>query len=262
MEEAEALLESGDFKAARKKVVSAMGAYADVEGAADLLLHIKGEEKATLQLKRGQEAADRQEWQTAFTAVKAGLQDAPDGGDTEKALQNLQKDAVKNLVSNGLNRGYKYSGAKNWSLASAAFKQVLVYDPKNSKAKSGLRKAARELRKAKPAEKDPVVVKDPGETKDPSSGGSKHDQARAKAVDAKNAKRAGNVPLAITLYGECLKLSPGNQKCRADIVPMLMAQGKRCTALKHMKRYVKSWPGAAKTPQFKRLIRDFEPQCN
>ncbi len=67
--------------------------------------------------------------------------------------------------------------------------------------------------------------------------------------------------MAEKLYTECLQTHPGMAQCRADLAVILMARGKRCDAIDHMRKYVKAAPGSAQSVQFSRIIEQFEPQC-
>jgi thioredoxin-like negative regulator of GroEL len=154
-------------------------------------------------------------------------------------------------------RGQGHAASGRHKAAIKEFKAALRYDSGNAQATTGLQRARAASRvrtqttKVVKARKNPVTA-----------GQNKLDAARALAKEAKAAKRASNLTLAEKLYRQCLKTHAGMASCRADLAVILMARSKRCEALKHMRKYVRSHPGSGKAIQFNRLIEQFEPQCN
>lgn len=264
---AEQSFERGEFAAARQQIGAAMKAHAKVAGAKELLGQIKAAESATLQLKRADDAAGQQKWKTVWSATEAGLEDAAAGSPIALKLGELRGQAGEELSAAAVKRGNGHNAGSRWKEATSAFKTALMYKPGNSKAKSGLRRAQRGLRATQVAvrPKKPTRPKTNGTSKPtkPAKPGkvSKLEAAKALAAEAKAAKRASNLGLAEKKYRECLKMHPGMAQCRADLAVLLMARGKHCEALKHMRRYVKARPGASKSVSFRRMIETFEPQC-
>ncbi len=80
--------------------------------------------------------------------------------------------------------------------------------------------------------------------------------------EARAAKKASDLRKAESLYLGCLVADKTHLGCRGDVAVILMARGKRCDAITHMRIYVKAAPKAAKSVQFRRLIEAFEPGCH
>ena len=204
-------------------------------------------------LREGNHAAAEQ-------AAKSALKVDSRATEAKAILRTVRNERRANAALSKAMKAKQYS---NW-------KKVLSYARKGLKheASTTVREALKNLEneakrqlvaaKSKTSNTD----KDSASTKTKLPGGSKLEVARELAKQAKAAKRASNLTLAEALYRQCLKSHSGMQSCRADLAVILMARGKRCEALRHMRRYVKSQPGSGKAVQFRRLIEQFEPQCN
>jgi pSer/pThr/pTyr-binding forkhead associated (FHA) protein/tetratricopeptide (TPR) repeat protein len=160
--------------------------------------------------------------------------------------------AIKNdrIAEKSLNKAQTAARKSDW-------KQVLRHALAGIKKRpnSTLGKSLRTLR-------DQAKRKLAAPKPEPGTGGSKLEQAKALYRKATTAKRSGDVATAEKLYKQCLKIHAGMGSCRKGLVPLLMARGKICPAVRHMRRYVKAYPGAKKTPSYKNLILRFEAQCN
>ncbi|MFT7622971.1 MAG: pSer/pThr/pTyr-binding forkhead associated (FHA) protein/tetratricopeptide (TPR) repeat protein, partial [Myxococcota bacterium] len=266
MGEASAAFDKGDFGTARARIESAAKADPNVAGAEDLRERINQAETARFQLNKAKASAKGSEWGKVWDSAQAGLKDAEKGSSTAADLAELRDSAAEELAAAAVKRGEGHHRSKRYQEAVSAFRSALNFDPDNTAAKAGQRRAQRQLRASasKPRTpskpKTPKVVKAPKEPSKPAAK-SKLDQAKALEAEAKAAKRAANLGLAESKFRACLKMHSGMTSCRGDLAVLLMARGKRCEALKHMRRYVKARPGSSKSAQFRRLIETFEPQC-
>ncbi|HIA03019.1 MAG TPA: FHA domain-containing protein [Myxococcales bacterium] len=206
-------------------------------------------------LREGNHAAAEQ-------AAKSALKVDSRATEAKAILRTVRNERRGNAA---LSKAMKAKQYGNWKKVLAHARKGLRYDASSTvrEALSNLEnEARRQLASAKNKASNTNTNKDNASTKTKLSGGSKLEVARELAKQAKTAKRASNLTLAEALYRQCLKTHSGMQSCRADLAVILMARGKRCEALRHMRRYVKSHPGSGKAVQFKRLIEQFEPQCN
>jgi len=215
-----------------------------------VLNQVKADRAAYSILKKTQQARDKGDWRTVWKQATKGLNRSP-SSDIKGQLRTLRDEAKKELVGDAIKRGDSLSNKKKWKSAIRAYKEARKYDRKNTKAAAGIRKANKALADNKPPTPQPA-----------NGGGSKLDTAKALYKQATTAKYNGDLGTAEKLYRQCLKAHPGMASCRAALVPLLMSRGKVCDAVKHMRRYVKSYPGAKKTPSFKKLIETFEARCN
>lgn|GEM_PF-4596564 len=214
-----------------------------------VLSAINAERRAGKLLKKAQAAANRSDWKQVWKHTKAGLSSLrrTTNSTLKTPLRNLKAQAQPKLVSAALQKANRHENKEQWTLAIKSYQAVKKYDKTNTRAIQGIKRAKRALAAPKP---------------EPGLGNSKLDQAKALYKQATAAKRSGDVATAERLYKQCLSTHPGMGQCRAALVPLLMARGKICQAVKLMRRYVKAYPGAKKTPSYKNLIQRFEAQCN
>lgn len=203
---------------------------------------------AQVHLKRARTAARKNQWATVWSAANAGL--ASGSRPFEKALRALKRRAGRQLAAAPIRRGdASLARAKpNYRRALAAYRTALMFEPTNRAARAGKKKAEAGLK----AEKPPRTGGQPA---------SKLDQAKALEARAKAAKYAGNMGSASKLYAQCLKVHSGMSSCRTGLIPILMARGKPCSALRHIRRHLKARPGGSKAPMYRRLLEMYEPQC-
>ena len=233
-----------DFDKARDLVEQAQKLDPKVEGASGLLEKIGLEESAAAQLARARKAAKQEQWKTVWAASIQGLKLGTTG--SAPALRTLKTRAKKPLAKAAVDRGDQLLASKSYKDAITAYRKALAYDGANGQAKKGKRKAEKALKEASAPKAQP---------------GDKLAAAKQALAEGKAAKRASNLSLAKAKFTDCLKLHAGMAECREQLAVILMAQGSRCAAIKHMRRYVRARPGGSKTPQFKRLIEQFEPTC-
>ena len=171
-----------------------------------------------------------------------------------------EKESKKRQAAQLVQRGNALMGQKKYKAASDAYRRALRLDRKNRNAKKGL-KSARSAAKKEAAAKE-RERREAARTARAEAKKEKLALAKQYAAEAKAAKRASNLTKAKALYKKCIATHPGLASCRADLAIILMAQGSHCAAIRQMRRYVRARPGSGKAVQFRRLIEQFEPQCN
>ena len=251
------------FAEARETLGAALAINPQTKGVDQLLNRIAVEERGKEALASAEGAMERKDWKAAHASAESGLVKAK-GSTATKGLKAIQKKAARSITAGALARGDRALRNKRYTGAIAAYREALEYDKRNAQARTGLRRAKRMNEKAQPAvanapEKKPAKVVE--KKVEAESKTSKLDQAKAIYEQARAAKRSGRIGEAATLYKKCLSVHGGMANCRSELAIVLMAQGKKCTALSHMRKYIKLRPGGAKSAQFRRLVEQFEPQC-
>ncbi|MEC8022847.1 MAG: FHA domain-containing protein [Myxococcota bacterium] len=250
-------VEAARYAAARAKIGAALKVNPQVDGVDALLNRIAVEEAADQALASAKLALKKRNWKRAYSEAKDGLKLAPAKA-TASELKSVKLKATQVIVANALTRAERAFKNKRYASATTAYREALEYDKRSSQARAGLRKA-----KKKVAESKDNGRKGNKPTADSKklSRESKLEQAKAFYEQARAAKRSGRLSEATALYKKCLSTHGGMASCRSELAIVLMAQGKKCTALRHMRSYVKLRPGGSKSAQFRRLIEQFEPQC-
>jgi pSer/pThr/pTyr-binding forkhead associated (FHA) protein len=269
---AKADIEAARYADARKNVNSALRLSPKLAGVDRILDTIAEEEAGEKAAKKARTAVAKKRWRDVWATTNAGLSDAPNSKVSQE-LATLRNRAARALVGGAVARGDKALRRKRYMAAMMAYRDALEYDNRNVRAKDGL-KRAKELYSgkttaavqtpkssevtAKPKATKPKITKP--KTPKPKTA-SKLERAKVFYDQARSAKRSGRLSDATALYKKCLSTHGGMASCRADLAIVLMAQGKKCSALRHMRSYVRLRPGGSKAAQFKRLIEQFEPQC-